>query len=297
MTDPAQTRSAPTAAPHATEETTTQLATHSRLRNGRGMDRAFDASLWMFVVFYAGLLIAMLWVIVAATDLAELRAALAEPAIIASTRLSLLSSTLAAIMSVWIAVPVGYILVRHDFPGKSILDAIIDIPIVLPPLVVGLCLLILFQTPVGRFFEEHVFGVTYEVPAVVLSQFVVACAFAVRTMRVTFEQIDPRYEQVALTLGCNRAAAFYRVLLPEARKGIVAAGTIAWARSLGEFGPILVFAGSTPFKTEVMPSTVFLELSYGNLKGALAVSILMIAIALIVLGFARLLGLQGGLRG
>lgn len=297
MTDPVDNRSEPPATSHQPTEPKHPQSSSERMRSGRGLDRAFDTSLWMFVLFYAGLLIAMMWVIVAATDLDELSDALSQPAIIASTRLSLLSSTLASLMSVWIAVPVGYVLVRHSFPGKSILDAIIDIPIVLPPLVVGLCLLILFQTPAGRFFENHVFGVTYEVPAVILSQFVVACAFAVRTMRVTFEQIDPRYEQVALTLGCNRASAFFRVLMPEARKGIVAAGTIAWARSLGEFGPILVFAGSTPFKTEVMPSTVFLELSYGNLKGALAVSILMIAIALIVLGVARLLGLQGGLRG
>lgn len=261
------------------------------------IDRIFDSTLWSFTVLYALLLVAMIVAICATTNFSEVRKALNEPAILASIRLSLLSSTIAAILSVWFAIPIGYVLVRRTFPGKAVLDAIIDIPIVLPPLVVGLCLLILFQTAFGQLFEHWFFDVTYEKPAIVLSQFVVACAFSVRTMRVTFEQIDPRCEQVALTLGCNRPSAFFRVLLPEARKGIIASGTIAWARSLGEFGPILVFAGATPFRTEVMPSSIFLELSYGNLAGALAISILMVGIAMAVLLATRLVGLKGGMSG
>ena len=108
--------------------------------------------------------------------------------------------------------------------------------------------------------------VTYAEPAVVLAQFAVACAFAVQTMRVTFDQIDTRAEQVALTLGCRRSQAFFQVVLPQAWRGMIAALTIAWARSLGEFGPILVFAGATRMRTEVLSTTVFLELSVGNWK-------------------------------
>src|SRR5207248_8735681 len=158
-------------------------------------------------------------------------------------------------------------------------------PIVLPPLVIGLSLLILFQTPPGLLAQdalERVTGhleewtggvivrtrVTYAIPAIILAQFSVAAAFAVRTMRVTFDQISPRTEQVALTLGCTRAAAFWRVAIPEAWHGILTAGTIAWARAMGEFGPILVFAGATRMRTEVLPTTVFLELSVGKLESA-----------------------------
>src|SRR5262249_18474432 len=160
-------------------------------------------------------------------------------------------------------------------------DAVLDIPIVLPPLVIGLSLLILFQTPGGRLLQdvlEKYLGtrITYAVPSVILAQFAVACAFAVRTMRVTFDQINPRQEQVALTLGCRRSQAFWLVVLPQARRGIVTAGTLAWARALGEFGPILVFSGATRMKTEVLPTTVFLELSIGNLHTAVAVSLLMV---------------------
>jgi molybdate transport system permease protein len=168
----------------------------------------------------------------------------------------------------------------------------IDIPIVLPPLVIGLSLLMLFRTPVGQFIEQYV-RVVYEIPSVILAQFSVACAFAVRTMLVTFEEINPRQEQVALTLGCSRAQAFFRVALPEARRGMLTAATLAWARSLGEFGPILVFSGATRMRTEVLSTSVFLELSIGNLEAAVAVSLLMIVMALAVLTIARLFGLRG----
>jgi molybdate transport system permease protein len=97
---------------------------------------------------------------------------------------------------------------------------------------------------------------------------------------------------VALTLGCSRAQAFWRVVLPEARRGIITAGTLAWARSLGEFGPILVFSGATRMRTEVLPTSVFLELSIGNIETAAAVSLLMVAAAVVVLVLVRLYGTE-----
>ncbi len=147
--------------------------------------------------------------------------------------------------------PLGYLMCRFHFRGKGFIDAVLDIPIVLPPLVIGLSLLILFQLPPLKALER-VFPVTYPIPSVILAQFSVACAFAVRTMRVTFDQINPRTEQVALTLGCRRSQAFWLVVLPEARRGMITAATLAWARSLGEFGPILVFSGATRMHTEVL---------------------------------------------
>ncbi|MFQ3593177.1 MAG: ABC transporter permease, partial [Gemmataceae bacterium] len=205
--------------------------------------------------------------------------------------LSLISATLSAILSVWVAVPLGYLMSRFDFLGKRLLDALLDIPIVLPPLVVGLCLLILFQTPPLRALQKYV-PITYAIPSVILAQFAVAAAFAVRTMRVTFDQIPPRREQVALTLGCSRGQAFWRVVLPESGRGILTAFTLAWTRSLGEFGPVLVFSGATRLRTEVLPTTVFLELSIGNLYGAVAVSLLMVFVSAVVLIILRTLGTQ-----
>jgi molybdate transport system permease protein len=213
-------------------------------------------------------------------------AALAKPEIRYSIELSLISCTMTAILSLIIAVPIGYLLSRHEFPGRNLIDAVLDIPIVLPPLVVGLSLLILFQYAPQSVRE----AVVYQIPAVILAQLMVACAFAVRTMRATFDQIDARHEQVALTLGCSRFQAFGMVVLPEAKRGLLTAGTLAWARALGEFGPLLIFAGATRNKTEVLSTTVFLELSIGDLEAAVAVSLIMVAAAVIVLVVARVWG-------
>ena len=221
----------------------------------------------------------------------EIRDTLNDPHIRFAIRLSLLSASVTTILAMWVAVPLGYLLSRTQFRGKALVDTLLDVPIVLPPLVIGLSLLILFQLPPGQ-AVERVIPVTYHIPAVILAQFTVATAFAVRTMRVAFDQIDPRAEQVALTLGCSRAQAFWRVTLPAARRGVLAAATLAWARSIGEFGPVQVFAGATPMKTVVLPTAVFFEAQLGRLSAALAVSLVMVAVAMGALILTRMLGLR-----
>ncbi len=215
---------------------------------------------------------------------------LAKPEIRYAIKLSLISCGISAILSLWVAVPIGYLMSRFEFYGKRLIDVLLDIPIVLPPLVIGLSLLILFQSAPGRAFER-VITVTHAIPAIILAQFAMACAFAVRTMRVSFDQIPHRQEHVAMTLGCSRAQAFWRVVLPQARGGMITALAIAWARALSEFGPILVFAGATRMRTEVLSTSIFLELSVGNLDDAVAVSLLMVLAAVLVLFVIRLVHL------
>lgn len=255
-------------------------------------DEAFIAVVWSLSSLYVVLIVVMLGAMATFTTPASLWERLGSPEIQYSIKLSLVSCTLTTILSLWVAVPTGYLMSRFRFPCKRLVDAVLDIPIVLPPLVIGLGLLILFQTAPARWFERNVMTVTFAVPSVILAQFMVACAFAVRTMRVAFDQIDPRREQVALTLGCSRGQAFWLVVLPEARRGMLSAGTLAWARSLGEFGPILIFSGATRMRTEVLPTSVFLEMSIGDIRAAVAVSIIMILAAVAVLMLARIFGLK-----
>lgn len=245
---------------------------------------------------YVVLIIALIAADIAFTSPKHFADALRKPEIQYALRLTLMTCTISALLSIWVATPLGYLLSRFTFRGRWLIDTIIDIPVVLPPLVIGLSLLILFHLPIGGTnLEEQLqkqlgLRVTYAPPAVVLAQFAVACAFAVQTMRVTFDQIDARAEQVALTLGASRARTFLQIALPQAWRGIVTGVTIAWARSLGEFGPILVFAGATRMRTEVLSTTVFLELSVGQLEAAVAVSLLMVVAAMAVLGIVRLVG-------
>jgi molybdate transport system permease protein len=326
-----------------------------------GANARFYTALGLLGGVYVVLIVAMLVADLFYTTPDHLWAALQSREIQYAIKLSLVSCLVTTVLSLWVAVPLGYLLSRTQFRGKAALETALDIPIVLPPLVIGLSLLILFQTAPGKWvehlsedrmgyvvtyialplavaglswpvlrllprrsdaflllpvvavlaavalrysalgttFEQRVqarFGtrITFGIPAVILSQFAVSCAFAVRTMRVTFDQISPRTEQVALTLGCTRGQAFWLVAIPEAWRGMVSAGTLAWARALGEFGPILIFAGATRMRTEVLSTTVFLELSVGRLEAAIAVSILMVVVAVGVLLLMRTFGLRGG---
>src|SRR6266404_604322 len=228
-----------------------------------GPDWPFTTAFWLIGSLYLALILAMVAPDSAFTSPSQIARALGTREIQYAIKLSLISCTISALLSLIVAVPLGYLLSRHEFRGQSIDEWL--------------------RT------QLH-FPVTFAIPSVILAQFAVACAFAVRTMRVTFEQINPRNEQVALTLGCTRSQAFWLVALPEARRGILTAATLAWARSLGEFGPILMFSGATRMRTEVLPTTVFLELSIGNIEAAVAVSLLMIAAAAIVLTLLRVLG-------
>ncbi|HYF00233.1 MAG TPA: ABC transporter permease [Planctomycetota bacterium] len=264
------------------------------MKSDRGFVAALSALGGVYVVLIVALPLALLVTLVAsdpaAGETSEFKGALFSREVRFAVGLTLWTSTLSALLSLVVGIPLGYVLSRTSFPGRGLVDVLIEIPIVLPPLVVGLGLLILFEMP-----GLKALGITYRVPAVVLAQAAVAAAFAVRTMKVTFDQISPRTEQVARTLGCSRAGAFFRVSLPEARRGVLTAGTLAWARSIGEFGPVLVFAGATRGKTEVLATTIWLELSIGRLEAAAAVSLVMVLLAVGVLLVVRRLGTEAAL--
>ncbi len=298
----------------------TPLTTRKTLSNGNGL---FWVTMCGFGVAYLILIVAMISADFQFASWQDIRFALDDDDVQFSIWLSLIACTISAILSMWVAVPTGYVLARlgrnkierrfagHPIArrlailGRHCVDTLLDVPIVLPPLVVGISLLVLFQTPPGRWLDESVHrffsmigfpgirGITYEIPAVILAQFTVAAAFAVRTMRDTFEQISDRPEQVALTLGASQFQAFSRVAFPQAWRGSVAAFTLAWSRSLGEFGPILIFAGTARMKTEVLSTTVYLNFQIGNLRGAVAASLILVTIAVVVLILTRLITLGG----
>jgi len=259
-------------------------------------DFPFLAAMWGLGGSYVLLVLLLIIADAVRTSPRHLGEALLKPEIQAAVLLTLKTCTLSAILSLWVALPLAYLLSRQHFPGRFLIDILVDIPLVLPPLVLGLSLLMLFHLSLDGWKLESwlrasfEFPVTYHVPSIVLAQFVVTASFAIRTLRVTFDRIDPRAEDVARTLGCSRGQAFFRVCLPQAVPGMLTAFTIAWARALGEFGPILVFSGTTPFRTEVLSTAIYLELGIGHLESAIAISLLMIALAVLVLVILRCLG-------
>ncbi|PCJ52161.1 MAG: molybdenum ABC transporter permease [Planctomycetota bacterium] len=252
---------------------------------------------------YIFLLIGMVLADFRFIDIKSIKNFFNDPNIISSLKLSIASCSITTVLCLWVAIPIGYILSRYEFRGKSILDSILDIPIMLPPLVIGICLLFFFSSPFVKYFEEifinifkgsfianwfgwepqyWTFNPAFTKLSVIIAQFMVACAFAVRIMKSTFDEMNPRKEEVALTLGCSKGQSFWLVALPNAKRGIITAATLAWARSLGEFGPILIFAGTTRMKTEVLSTSVYLEFSVGNIAMATTISMAMIMTAIFI---------------
>jgi molybdate transport system permease protein len=165
--------------------------------------------------------------------------------------LSIWTSFTTTFLALLFAVPMGFALSRFRFPGRSLADSIVDLPIVFPPLVAGLTLLVFFsQTAFGRWIQEDL-GIefVFQPKGIVLCQFIVTASFAIRFAKTAFDEVDRRLESVALTLGCTRWGSFWRISLPLARNGIIAGSILTWARAFGIFGPLMIFVGSFRGKT------------------------------------------------
>jgi molybdate transport system permease protein len=256
------------------------------------MDLAFGATLGIYAFFIGGIIVANV-LLVAGTPLGQERfwESVRDPDVLHAVWLSVWTSSLAAVISLAISVPSGFLLSRHRFPGKRLLDALVDVPIVLPPLLFGISLLVLFQrTFVGPAIRSVGLKFVHEPAGIVLVQVLIATAYGTRMLKGTFDGLDPRYSAVAQTLGCTRARAFFTVTLPTVRGSIVAALVMVWARGLALYGPIIAFVGSTSGRTEVMPTRMYLEMSVGRLEAALAVSLMMIAMAAVVILIVKLAG-------
>ena len=215
--------------------------------------------------------------------------------------LSFGSSIVATALSVLVAVPAAYALSRYHFRGIIVLDTFIDLLIVVPVLVIGMSLLVFFRFAsdfsqssymalrmVGYVAEEASDFFIYTRPGIVLAQFFCAVSFGVRAIKATFDGIDPRKEQVAMTLGCTRLGAFRRVTLPLAKPGIMAGALLSWARAFGVFGAVVIVGGSIRGSTEVLPTSIYLEMAVGNIKHALAITLIMLIAAAAVLVSVRM---------
>jgi molybdate transport system permease protein len=214
---------------------------------------------------------------------------IARAELIESVRLSVTTATVTALLAALLGIPTAYALSRFRFPGAVVVDTVVDLLIVIPPLIVGLTLVAVFgQTETGKWLNDTI-GFLYTPQGIVVAQFAVASALAVRVFKAAFDQVNPRFEQVARSLGASPLYAFFRITLPLAKNGLLAGLVLAWARAIGEFAPVLVVAGTDVGK--VLPVQAFLNMSAGNVELAFVVTTLMMLIsATALLTFKRLGG-------
>ena len=208
---------------------------------------------------------------------------LLSPEDLAAIRLSLLVSTVAVAASLPLGVALGWVLARRRFPGKSLLETFVNLPLVLPPVVTGYLLLVVFGRNgwLGGWLESTV-GVrfVFDWKGAALASAVVSFPLLVRAVRISFAGIDRRLEQAARTLGAGPAATFLTISLPLARDGIIAGCVLAFARSIGEFGATIMIAGNIPGETQTIPLFIYSQLeSPGGAERSQAVVIVSILLA------------------
>ncbi len=261
------------------------------VRYGKAFDRVLSVPLALYLLIIC-VLVGSAFIMITWDALVK---AFRDTAILHAIWLSFFSSAVSTVLAVLVAIPSGYVLSRKRFPGMSVFDTILDLPIVLPPLVMGLCVLIFFSTTVGGFINRYLIEFVYTWRGIILVQFIVGCAFAIRVIKAGFDALDPRYEDVAMTLGADRWQTFFRVTLPNIKPSLVAGAVISWARIFGLFGPILLVCGTMRNRVEIMPTTISLEVSIGRIEVALVVAAIMILMSVTTLVVFKRLGGEGHL--
>jgi molybdate transport system permease protein len=246
------------------------------------------AHLVLPAVFGLAFLAVPLVALVIRVPLASLPTRLTDPVVLEALWLSLWTASAAIALSLLVGVPLAWALARLDFPGRSLVRVLVTVPLVLPPVVAGVALLAAFGRTgvVGAPLRELGVTIPYTSAAVVLAHTFVALPFLVLSVEGALRATSREYDDVAAALGASRGRIFRRVTLPLAFPGIAAGTVLGWARSLGEFGATITFAGNFPGVTQTMPLAVYEALNRDP-EAALVLSLVMLLVSVAVLALLR----------
>jgi molybdate/tungstate transport system permease protein len=211
-------------------------------------------------------------------DMEGLLEAAADPEVINSIVLTLYCSFLATLIAALLGTPLAYVLARHDFLGKTVVESVIDVPVVIPHSVAGIALYALFmsRSPVGEAFSSV--GVVFEdsMWGIVVAMLFVSAPFYVNAAREGFQSINPRLERVARTLGASQWKSFYKITLPLSVRHLFSGAVMAWARGISEFGAVIMIA----FYPMIAPILIFYKFTTHGLKGSQPIAVLLILICI-----------------
>jgi sulfate transport system permease protein len=209
---------------------------------------------------------------------------ISSPQAVAAIKLTLIASVIVVAINALFGTLIAWVLVRDQFPGKTIVNALIDLPFALPTIVAGVVLLALYGKggPLG-------IDITFTRAAVGMALLFVTLPFVVRSVQPVLLELDTSMEEAAASLGAHQLTIFRRIVLPNLMPAIVSGVALSFARALGEYGSIVLISGNLPFKTEVGSVYIFSQIQNENLPAAAAVSMLLLLCALLVLGALTLL--------
>lgn len=242
----------------------------------------------IFVAFMGVPLMAMFW---RAFDSGELTKNITSHMVLHAMRLSAITSTISLALAIIFGTPVAYLLARRNFPGKFLVDLLVDLPIVLPPTVAGVALLVAFgrRGVLGQHLDHIGITFAFQTSAVVLAQLFVSAPFYIRTLKAGFESVSQEYEGVAATLGASPLRIFRTIVLPLCWPSVVAGAILCWARGLSELGATLIFAGNFEGRTQTMPLAIISVFEAGrSINVAIALAVILVIVASVLLLALRL---------
>lgn len=208
-----------------------------------------------------------------------------DPRVIASYQVTLTTAVAASLLNGIFGLLLAWILVRYRFPGRTFLDALVDLPFALPTAVAGLTLASLFATNgwVGSLFADYDIKISYTQVGIVLAMMFTSIPFVVRTVQPVLEELGPEYEEAAETLGASPFQSFRRVVFPHIAPALITGVALSFTRSLGEFGAVIFIAGNMPYETEVTSLMIFTRIQEFDHIGAAAVAAVVLTASLILL--------------
>lgn len=206
---------------------------------------------------------------------------LASPVAFDALKLTLLAASITTVVNFVFGIVTAYVLARYQFPGRSVLDSLVDMPFAIPTLVTGVMLVVLYGPSgvLGRWLESRDISVIFAKPGIVLALLFVTYPFVIRTVQPVLLEAERHEEEAAFTLGASKWTNFRRVVLPTIFPAAVSGALLCFARAVGEFGSIVVVAGNIPRRTLTAPVYVFGEIEAHNERGASAMSIVLLAIS------------------
>lgn len=216
---------------------------------------------------------------------AEFIHTISNPRVLASYRVSFLTALVASLINMVMGLIIAWVLVRYDFPGKRIMDGMIEIPFALPTAVAGISLthMTVKNGWIGSIFAKFGIDVAYTPLGITIALIFIGIPFVVRSVQPVLEKVDPQYEEAAGIMGASRSYTFFRVILPEITPAMIAGFTMAFARSLGEYGSVVFIAGNTPYKTEITPLLIMAQLQEYDYASATSIALVMLAAAFVIL--------------
>jgi len=204
-----------------------------------------------------------------------------NPRVVAALQVSFGGSLVAACINAVFGLIVAWVLVRYDFPGRRLLDAIVDLPFALPTAVAGIALTAIFAPTgwIGKFLEPLGLKVAYTMTGIIIALTFIGLPFVVRTLQPVIEEIDREIEEATATLGAKRSQALIRVILPPLLPVLLTGFVLALARAIGEYGSVIFIAGNLPYKTEIAPLLIVIRLEEFDYVGAATIASIMLAIS------------------